>query len=331
MSRRPLVLLVCLAAAVPLHAAPLRANPVPTDVAERFRGLVRSTAAAGECPDRTLLIEEFGRFGLDLLSREELDLIHTRFDAFAPVLAAAQGPPHAPHFAIHDVILDEADPAQVQEEVLSLRRWLTEDVREAPWGGMMRLVDERSVRRRIADCRTAAAEMLSDWGDTASLPALMALAARDLGHERLAVVRRSIARVQNPCARTALYRDRGGSIVWCLRAEDVVSAHVEGGCRDRYGRGLMKRERDLSPVEVRQLVGLLRSSQPGRTNIFPQVVRVTLELASGFRLTLEPAKYPCVRLEDSATRRDVGWGRILESRELHRWLNALISCEEESP
>ncbi len=218
------MILTCL-----ILALPAMANPVPEDVAERFRELVRETAA-GSCPDREALVREFGRFGLDLLTEEDRAAIREHFDRFAPILVDGQRPNHELSHDIEMLFLELASESQLAAYRDALLEWLTEPIDSAPASGsMIILYPEDELPRVIGRHRAAAAEILADLGDERAARAIQALLEEhDLDDESRRSLERSLQRLDDPCSVGILRPTPGGSFIVCIEADDIVSVAVDG-------------------------------------------------------------------------------------------------------
>ena len=217
----------------------VRANPVPDEVAEHFRSLVRATAV-GPCPDREHLVRDFGRFGLALITDDDRAAIGDQFDRFAPILIDAQRPPHRLHHDVEVLFLTIADDAQRSDYRDALLEWLTASIDRAPPDGSMIIEYEGdALRRVIARHRARAAEMLADFGDSRAVPHIDDLLGRpELDGDTHMSLERSRRRLVDPCAgpiRTGV----GHGVAVCFEPDDIHRGRVDVTDLDRDAIGVV--------------------------------------------------------------------------------------------
>ena len=178
--------------------------------------------------DEQDLIAQFGAYGIppSLLSKNTLDLLDRKFERFAPLMVAAQRPPHAPDQDLQAWYRARADEAQGAAMRRGLREWLTAPVTTAPWeGGMRAMGSDEATARAVLRARLGAAEALGDWRDVESLADLHALAARLPAPEPALVV--AIRRIESPDWPDILAFDAAGRVRLGRTSAEIESLIVE--------------------------------------------------------------------------------------------------------
>jgi len=262
------------------------ANPVSDDEVQAFRTLVTVTAEGSACPDPEGLSRFFGRYGLDLLSEEHVKAIRARFGRFAPILAASQAPGGALNYDIQRLYRKEADADQREMMLVSLRRWLWEDISQVPPMGSLQLTGpEPMVMQLVMRERVRAAEILADWDDATSLPGIMALQQILKETEKLTWhLERARQRLRDPCSMTAFSFEPDGKIRFCGNKSKLERMTIRRG-----GWNSERIQHQCSIAEVDQLWDLLALTEASATK--PRVLgssALVLEFSSGLRLSLEP-------------------------------------------
>ena len=296
------------------------ANPVPDEVALEFRNLVDATITTGTCPDPTRLTHHFGSFGLDLLDPGQRRGIAVNFDAFAPLLAASQTPEHRPHYAIHRLYRRYADTDQRALMLRSLRRWLTEEIEQAPREGSMRIMGPDELVREIIDhCRVVAAEMLGDWQDEASAATMANLQPKcDERSNCLEVLHWACLRLTDPCAGRVLALDSSESLQFCVTGSDLKSITLPDD--DPY---------TLTDRERQHAWDLLIAAQPDTNSRWAGGPRhVVLTFTNGCEVKLSPTEPDRLVWTDNTTL-DRRRRLTIRSRPLHAFIKGLPASAAE--
>jgi hypothetical protein len=176
----------------------VREIPSPEAV---LRAAVQGALDGGPLHD-SLLVANFGRVGLDPLSEAQRAGIRADFPRFAPLLIRSQGPVHRLAWDVQLLVMELASPAEQAAMVGELRRWFTEDVREAPWEWGSRAESPEGIHEAVVLCRVAAAEMLAEYGDTTMAPRIREWTAKEVmePQDRERVIQ-AVARLYDPCHR----------------------------------------------------------------------------------------------------------------------------------
>jgi hypothetical protein len=300
------------------------ANPVPDAVAQEFRALVRTTADTGVCPDAAHLAEDFGQFGIDLLSTSEVAALERQFHVFAPILVEAQRPNHSLSFKVQAFYHKHANPTERAAMEHALREWLTAPLSSAPFHGMVRVVGPRSGVAQLArEARATAAEMLATWGDRDAAPLIANLCAPDTFGTDLGwhLTRAQKCLVDSTALSFVLPRpDRSVGLFETL--ENVEGANVRRG-RLAYGDSLYA----LVPCEVTALWGMIQESTVDEnTNWIGNNFCIVLEFADGVRASLSPTERGHVVYTDN-TSLDYMNRLTLRSDRLWSWIADLFRRE----
>lgn len=205
-------------------------NPVPEREARELNDCPGRWLARPNPDDERRLVFQFATHGVapSLLSPATIELLATHFDRFAPLIVTAQRPPHYPDQSLQAWYREHAKRAQVDSMTAALRLWLTAELREAPTYKGEQAVGSPDVERSILAARIAAAEALSDWGDTRSLPDLRALQRRV--PEPSPVLIAAIRRLTDPEHADVLVAEPGGGLAVRRPRAELDSMTV--ACRD---------------------------------------------------------------------------------------------------
>jgi len=197
-----------------------------TIAAESPEALLRREVAAslqGEAMDDSLVVDAFGRVGLDPLTDDLRAGLRGQFDRFAPLLARAQGPIHSPSWDIQLLCLEAGSVAQQAAMTAELRRWFTDEIHEAPILGSLRIENAEGVREVLIGCRVTVAEMLAEYGDRT---AIRGIREWSLGESMEPADRdriiQSLARLEDPCHRRWLIPENPGRVAPCTDADTLV-------------------------------------------------------------------------------------------------------------
>ena len=174
---RPLRIGCILVATLSIGVVLARANPVPDEAARAMNERPARWLAHPTPEDERALIRQFANYGISrgLLSPETIDLLGRHFDRFAPLLIAAQRPPHGAHRDLQRWFRERTSLAQGESMKGVLREWLVVHLTEAPIHGSMLVTGPDEVAREILNARLDAAEALGDWRDREALPLLRGL------------------------------------------------------------------------------------------------------------------------------------------------------------
>lgn len=303
-----------------------RANPVPDAVAARFRDNVLITSREGHCPDSTSLVADFSAFGMDLLSPQHITAMEENFRAFAPLIVASQRPGNHRNlsFELQGFYWLHASPRQRADMLSALREWLSAEMSEAPAGGSMRIVEPPEQVRRVIDVvRATAAEMLSDRGDSESLPLMAALERRGLEDPHaLFVLRRAMARFRHPCAMTFLEETPRNGLQCCESLSRVRRISLGGGDW-RYPRP----KYTLDSREVHEFWRLMQGARKGSVkNGFGGRPALLFEFQDGVLASLSPTKPGQLAYTDNVTL-DRRQQLTLQSDSLYNWVQRLARAK----
>ena len=294
-------------------------NPVPDKAAMEFRALVETTARTGRCPNPDRLVDYFGRYGLSFLEPSQIGSMIATFESFVPFLVQSQEGKYLPNYALQSFFRDHANPSQRAQMIGALRTCLTAEMTEAPIAGGMKIVEPEShVRSVILAARARAAEMLAEWSDEESIADMRALLLTPEITEQLkVVVKRSIARVNNPCAMTFLARAAGGRLACCADSSLLVEGTIVRESSDDT-----KITYELTKADLNRLWNMLNSgiyrehySVSGGSTV------VTLTLQNGIVATLEkPGRY-AILYKDNGTL-DFRQEITITSRAFYEWFDS---------
>ncbi|HEX7879572.1 MAG TPA: hypothetical protein VF720_09190 [Candidatus Eisenbacteria bacterium] len=160
-------------------------EPIPVESPQAaLHRMVGAALAAGTVSDEAALAASLGQLGLEPLSAAERNGIRESLDLFTSVLVGAQAPGYEPNWDIQLLLLERGSTEQRARMSGQLRRWFTESVRGA---------DTNENCARVA-------EMLAEYGDQASTPAIrrwMDQGSVDSAQRERAT--RAVARIGNPC------------------------------------------------------------------------------------------------------------------------------------
>lgn len=213
------------------------ANPVPQRDALEMNERPRRWLSRPNAEDERLLVYHFANYGIarGLLSPSTIGMLERNFDHFAPILVAAQRPPHFPHETIQSWYREHADRAQAEAMKGSLMAWLTEPVTKAPIMDNQLVEEPGEVKRMILRARLAAAEALGDWRDPRAVPALRDLQARL--PKPSPVITAAIRRITDPQRADILVPRPGGKFAVGLpRGElDSVTVSWRDAVASRWG------------------------------------------------------------------------------------------------
>lgn len=314
-------------------ACPCRANPVPDEVGQEFRELVRVTTATGKCPDAARLAQHFGSFGLDLLAPAEVRGIEENFPVFAPIFVESQRPGNRLSYQVQALYRKHADRDERALMVQTLREWLTVPVLKDEAQNVVRLAGPASALAAEAQrSRATAAEILSAWRDHESASLMTALASADtLLDEFQWHIERSQLCLADSTARTFLYSLPDGSVRLFKKQADLKATafkqtNLKQGRRGRFeepGYVLSSLERDELWTLLAKATVINNTNRTGSNDF------LVVEFTDGVQAEFSPTEPGHLVYKDN-TSLDYRRRLTLQSNELWNWFQRHLAEHQQA-